>query len=68
MISFLQPVVGYAALIAIAWILSARRAAIPWRTVIGGVGLQVVLAVLIHRVPLAQSVILALNRAMLALE
>ena len=68
MISFLQPVVGYAALIAIAWILSARRAAIPWRTVIGGVGLQVVLAVLIHKVPLAQSVILALNRAMLALE
>ena len=68
MISFLQPVVGYAALIAIAWILSARRAAIPWRTVLGGIGLQILLAVLIHKVPLAQSVILVLNSAMVALE
>lgn len=64
----LQALTGFCAFIGIAWVLSTNRKAIPWRTVLGGVILQVALALLIHRLPQAQAVILALNQAMLALE
>lgn len=64
----LQALTGFCVFILIAWALSTDRKAIRWRTVIGGVMLQVVLALLIHRLPVAQTVILALNHAMLALE
>ena len=42
---------GIAVMIGICWLLSSNRKAIDWRLVIGGVLLQVVLAVLILQVP-----------------
>ncbi|MBL8490662.1 MAG: hypothetical protein JNM82_07785, partial [Rhodocyclaceae bacterium] len=51
----LQAVAGYAVFIALAWALSEKRAAVPWRTVAGGVALQVLLALLILKLPPARA-------------
>jgi hypothetical protein len=39
------------AALGLAWTLSSGRRAIPWRTVLGGIGLQLALALLIFRLP-----------------
>jgi CNT family concentrative nucleoside transporter len=64
----LHGIFGYAAFIGLAWALSEARHAVPWRTVAGGVLLQVALALLILKLPGAQAVFAALNDALLALE
>jgi nucleoside permease NupC len=40
----IQALAGVAGLLAIAWILSEKRGAVPWRAVGGGLVLQLVLA------------------------
>jgi CNT family concentrative nucleoside transporter len=47
----LRAVIGVAALCLIAWACSSNRRRVPWRVVIGGLGLQLVLAGLILGVP-----------------
>jgi CNT family concentrative nucleoside transporter len=42
---------GFATMIAIAWVASTERRRVPWRTVAWGVGLQLGLAVLLLRTP-----------------
>jgi CNT family concentrative nucleoside transporter len=64
----LQGIFGYAVFIALAWVISESRRDIPWRTVAGGVLLQVVLALVILKLPGAQAVFAAMNDALLALE
>ncbi len=64
----LQSLLGYTAFIAIAWLLSEKRKAVPWRTVAGGVILQIVLAVTILKLPGAKAGFAALNDGLLALE
>lgn len=64
----LQSFTGYAGFIALAWVCSERRSDIPWRTVGGGMLLQIGLAALILKLPAARSVFAALNDALLALE
>ncbi len=64
----LQGIFGYAVFLALAWAISENRRAVPWRTVAGGVLLQVALAVVILRLPGAQAVFAAMNDALLALE
>jgi CNT family concentrative nucleoside transporter len=59
---------GEAALLLLAWILSEDRGRIPWRTVLAGVVLQVLLAVLLLGFPPAVSVVMLANRAAHALE
>jgi CNT family concentrative nucleoside transporter len=59
---------GLAALLAIAWALSENRRRIPWRTVIAGVLLQWVLALLLIGFPPASSAIFLLNRGATALQ
>jgi concentrative nucleoside transporter, CNT family len=63
----LQSLIGFVVLLAIAWLLGERRR-IPWRIVIGGVVLQLVLAVLLLEAPPLQAFFLALNDALGALE
>jgi CNT family concentrative nucleoside transporter len=63
-----QAVAGMVGLLAIAWIASEKRAAIPWRAVGSGIVLQIGLALLLLRLPFAKDAFLALNDAMLALE
>ena len=45
----LQPLLGIAALLGIAWLLSSDRAAVRWRPVLGGLGLQWILAFIVLR-------------------
>jgi len=64
----LQSLLGYAAFITIAWLLSEKRKVVPWRTVAGGIGLQIALAVAILKLPGAKAGFAALNDGLLALE
>jgi CNT family concentrative nucleoside transporter len=59
---------GIAGLLAIAWLASEKRRAVPWRAVGSGLVLQVVLALLLLKLPYAKQAFLALNDGMLALE
>jgi len=65
---FAQSLFGYCAFIALAWLLSEKKSAVPWRTVLGGVALQIALAVIIIKLPGAHSVFATFNDGLLALE
>jgi CNT family concentrative nucleoside transporter len=56
------------ALLGLAFAISEDRRRIPWRTVAGGIALQIVLAVLLLFVPVARSAFLLLNRGVEALQ
>ena len=64
----LHGVFGLLALLAIAWALSENRRAVPWRIVLPGVLLTLVLAALLLKAPPLQQFFLALNEGLLALE
>lgn len=68
MSALLQAIFGYGAFVALAWALSENRRRVPWRTVIGGVALQVLLALVILKLPGAQAAFAALNDALLGLQ
>ena len=64
----LQSAFGFFAFIAIAWLLSENRRAFPWRTVVTGTLLQIVLAALLLKVPVFKTLFLGLNDGLLGLE
>jgi CNT family concentrative nucleoside transporter len=64
----LQSASGFAAIAAIAWLLSEDRRAVPWRIVLAGTLLQAVLAALLLKVPVFQSLFLVLNGLLSALD
>ncbi|MDP2242020.1 MAG: nucleoside transporter C-terminal domain-containing protein [Burkholderiales bacterium] len=68
MLFILQSMFGFGALLFIAWLISENRRAVPWRIVISGVVLQVVLAALLFKLPVFKIFFLVLNDALLALE
>ncbi len=51
----LTSLLGLLTFVFIAWLLSANRRAFPWRTVLGGIALQLTLAVVIFRTPVGVS-------------
>ena len=57
-----------AGLLAIAWAISENRRAIPWRAVVMGMVLLLILAVVFLRVPLVKAAFMKLNDALLLLE
>ena len=57
----LQSGLGIAAIIAVAWALSENRAAFPLRTVAAGLALQMGLALLLLKVPVARDALFSLN-------
>jgi CNT family concentrative nucleoside transporter len=59
---------GMAGLLAIAWAMSEKRRAIPWRAVLVGVGLTTGLALLFLKVELLKRAFLMLNDVLLVLE
>ena len=63
-----QALAGIAGLVALAWLASEKRRAVPWRAVGAGLVLQAVMALVLLKLPFAKSAFLALNQAMLALE
>ena len=64
----MQAILGFCALVALAWGLSEARARIPWRVVVTGFGLQWALALLLLDFPPARGVIGLLNRGAHALQ
>jgi len=64
----LQSAFGFVALFGIAWLLSEDRHAVPWRVVVAGALLQVVLAVLLLKAPVFQEMFIALNGLLAALD
>ncbi len=66
--SVLQPVIGLAVMVAIAWALSENRSARPWKTVLVGLALQFALAVLLLKLEAARAAFLVLNDAVTALQ
>jgi concentrative nucleoside transporter, CNT family len=64
----LQALAGITGLLAIAWVASERRRAVPWRAVLTGLLLQLVLTVLLLRIPGVGTVFQLLNDALLGLE
>jgi concentrative nucleoside transporter, CNT family len=58
---------GFVVLTALAWLCSENRKAISWRTVAWGLGLQLLIGVLVFRLPGSRQVFLGLNDAVLAL-
>jgi CNT family concentrative nucleoside transporter len=64
----MQALLGIPLLLVLSWAISENRRLIPWRVVIGGMALQLVLAVLLlHSAP-ARAGVLLLNRGMNALQ
>ena len=64
----MQAALGIFGLLAIAWLLSERRWAVPWRAVAAGLVLVLVLALLLLKVPYAKDAFVWLNSVLLALE
>jgi concentrative nucleoside transporter, CNT family len=58
---------GMAALIGIAWLLSTNRRAIPWRIVGWGIGLQLFFALLILKTPVGVAIFAGVNDVIVAL-
>jgi len=64
----MRGILGLAALLLFAWVLSENRWRVPVRTVVAGVLLQIVLAILFVRFPIAASFFLVLNQGVDALQ
>ncbi len=64
----LHAIAGFAALGAIAWLVSENRSGVRWRVVAGGVALQVALAALLLLVPPLREAVFSLNSALEVLE
>ena len=68
MLYTLQSAFGFLAILLIAWLLSEDRRAPPWRVVVSGALLQIVLAAALLKLPLFRDVFLALDDLLSALE
>jgi len=67
MIHHAVSVVGFMVFAGIAWLLSSNRRKIAWRTIAWGVALQLLIGLIIFRLPVSHRVFLWLNDAVLAL-
>jgi len=63
-----QAVLGLIAFVALAWLLSEGRRRVPWRVVAVGLAAQLLLALLLLRVPPVAAALGWLNRAVMALQ
>jgi CNT family concentrative nucleoside transporter len=64
----MQAVAGYFLLLALCWALSENRCAIPWRTVIGGLLLQIGIAIILLHLAPARAAILLVDRGVDGLQ
>ena len=58
--------VGFFVLTGLAWLCSENRRAISWRTVAWGLGLQLLIGLLVFRLPGSRRLFVGLNEAVLA--
>jgi len=64
----MHAIAGMAGLVAIAWLIGENRRAVPWRAVVAGIGLELVLALVFLKVEVVKRAFLALNDALLVIE
>jgi CNT family concentrative nucleoside transporter len=64
----LQSALGIAFFIAVSWSLSENRDRVPWRTLLTGIALQIILAALLLWLPAFKQVFISLNELLRALE
>ena len=64
----IQGLAGIAGLLLLAWISSENRKAVPWRAVGSGLALQLLLALLLLKLPFAKDAFLALNGVLTSIE
>src|SRR5436305_5716625 len=67
MLHHLISLVGFFAFAAIAWLFSANRRKVNWKTIAWGMGIQLILGLLIFRLPGAQHIFVWFNDAVVAL-
>ena len=64
----IQGLIGLAALVGLAWLVSENRARLPWRTVLVGIAIQFVLALVLLKWSAGWQLLLALNGVVEALQ
>ena len=64
----LQGIVGLFVLTGIAWAISENRRAVSWRVATVGIGLQLAIALIMLKLPLARRMMASLNDAVVALQ
>ena len=64
----MQAIFGVLVFLALAYLLSENKRAIVWRAVAFGIGLQLVLAVLLLKIPLVSQLLFGLNQFVVAIE
>lgn len=64
----IQSISGIFALLIMAWLLSENRRPVPWRIILSGVALQVVIAFLMLKTPLFREIFLGLNAVVNAFQ
>ena len=67
MINHAVSLLGFVIFAGLAWLLSSNRRRIAWKTIAWGVALQLVIGVIIFRLPVSQRVLLWMNDAVLVL-
>jgi len=63
-----QGLIGLVVIIALAWGISENRNQVQWKTALIGLGLQLVLALVLLKVPLIKDFFLGLNQAVVAID
>ena len=66
--TYLQPILGLAALVALAWVVSENRTRFSWRVVAAGIAVQIVIALLLVKVPGSHHLFVWLNDGVNALQ
>lgn len=64
----IQGILGIFVFLLIAWALSENRKSIPWRILLAGLALQIILALLFLKIPIFKEFFLLLHKGVLALE
>ena len=64
----LQALFGIIVLVGLAWVFSENRRNVPWKTVISGIALQVILALLLLKLAWARDLFLALNLIVVTIQ
>src|SRR5690242_9308417 len=59
--------IGFVVFLGISWLLSSNRRKVAWKTIVAGVGLQLVIGLIIFRLPGSHRILLWLNDGVLAL-
>src|SRR3979490_1818318 len=68
MADWLHALAGIVGLVALAWLMSENRRAVPWRAIVAGLGLQGLLGVVLLRFSPVETAFLKSNDALLILE